>query len=167
MRNTTYIKTLLAALAIAMPLQAQSAPPQGCFTRDYSDAHLAATPDQLVDKIRLGFIEEADGLIANMWVLLADQGRARQSGLGGQGFEQTLYCFADEGAKQGWRCSVECDGGSLQITRDDGKLLEFKTRYLIVGETEGCAGAIDLAEVQDEWVTYRLHRVENSQCGIK
>ncbi|MCK4713676.1 MAG: hypothetical protein KAT26_12440 [Marinosulfonomonas sp.] len=167
MRNTTYIKTLLAALAIAMPLQAQSAPPQGCFTRDYSDAHLAANPDQVVEQISLKFSRQAEERIAEMRVLTANQGHVRQSGHGGQVFEQFLYCFDGMITDGIWACGVECDGGRMEIIRDDGKILEFRTKYLMVGETEECGGAIDLAETENVLVVYRLQRVADSQCSIK
>ncbi len=52
---------------------------------------------------------------------------------------QSLFCYADKTAKAGWRCAVECDGGSLEITRLDDKTLEFRTDYLLIGDAEAAA----------------------------
>lgn len=167
MPNTTYIKPLLAALAIAMPLQAQSAPPQGCYERDYSASHLASQPKQVVDNIAIRFVPRRGELTMDLLVLTANQGHVRQSGHGGQVFEQILYCSKGMLTDGIWACGVECDGGVMEITRDDGKILEFRTKYLLVGETDECGGPVDLVETQGVSVTYRLQRVADSQCSIK
>ena len=167
MRNITYIKSLGVLALMALPLQAQSAPPQGCYQRDYSDQHLAKNPAQVVDQIAVKFGQSGGDRVAQMSVLTANQGHVRASGHGGQMFEQYLYCFAPSGGDKNWTCSVECDGGSMEILRADGKTLLFRTNYLLVGESDECGGPIDLAEIQDKSVTYKLTRVANSQCAIK
>ena len=76
------------------------------------------------------------------------------------------HCGARWRCSRGKRgCSVECDGGSFEITRDDGTVLDLRTRYLMVGETEDCGGAVDLAEENDRWVTYRLMRAADAACA--
>jgi len=62
---------------------------------------------------------------------------------------------------------VECDGGSMEITRADAKILLFRTDYLLVGDADQCGGPVDLAEKVNEKVTYKLMRVADSQCAIK
>ena len=132
MRNITYIKTLALCAVMALPANAQSAPPTGCYVRDYSLEHLARNPNQVVDRISVSFRQNAGDRVAQMSVLTADQGHAGADGHGGQLFAQYLYCFAGSGGSKNWTCSVECDGGSMEITRDDGKILEFRTNYLLV-----------------------------------
>ncbi len=139
-------------------------PSYGCFTRDYSDAHLAKHPAQIVNSIRLKLMKQPQygEWIGLMDVKTANQGHVQRSGHGGQTFTQFLICW-DQGGKRG--CSVECDGGSFDITRDDGKVLDLRTRYLMVGETDECGGAVDLAEENYRWVTYRLMRAADVACA--
>lgn len=164
MPNITCIKTLIATLAFAMPLQAQSAPPTGCFIRDYTDAHLAANPNQIVDQISLGFAQHYNERMGFLNIVTAKQGLVQQQGLGGQSFAQTLYCTDKMDDSGRWSCGVECDGGRMEILRLDGEILEFKTDYLLVGETDECGGNVDLAETQGHYSTYRLHRVADHMC---
>jgi len=166
-RNITFINTLALCTVMALPADAQSALPQGCYVRDYSAEHLAKNPNQVVDRISVSFRQNAGDKVAQMSVLTADQGHAGADGHGGQLFAQYLYCFAGNGGAKNWTCSVECDGGSMEITRVDGKILEFRTDYLLVGEIDECGGAVDLAEVVGQRVIYRLNRVADSQCVIK
>ncbi len=160
-----------AALALALgltmaPTAQAEGPATGCFARDYSDAHLAGAPQQVVDQIALRIYRQDGGaLVAALRVLTADQGHVKQWGLGGQRFDQFLLCGADS---DGAYCSVECDGGSMDIIRQDAGGLTFRTRYLMVGDTGGCGGAVDLAEVPGQDVAYRLDRVADSACaGMK
>ena len=167
MRNITYIKTLILALAMAIPLQAQSGPAQSCYARDYSAKHLAGQPKQVVDRINILFSEVGDDLFATMSVLTANQGHVRKSGNGGQWFKQYLLCYQNNNTKSGWSCDVDCNGGTMAITRNDGKILEFRTNFLLIGGAEACGGPVDLAEVKGTPVTYRLYRVADSECGAK
>lgn len=153
-----------AVLALAGADTVQADPTYGCFSRDYSAAHLAKHPAQIVDTIRLKLMNqpEYDAWIGLMDVKTANQGHVRRSGHGGQTFSQFLICWED-GGKRG--CSVECDGGSFDIKREDGNVLDLRTRYLMVGETEECGGAVDLAEENYRWVTYRLKRMADAACA--
>lgn len=166
MRNITYINALVLGVALALPVQAQSAPPEGCYQRNYSQQHLAKNPDQVVEQIAVKFGQKAADRIAQMSVLTANQGHVRASGNGGQLFDQYLYCFAPRGGAKNWTCSVECDGGSMEIMRADGKTLLFRTDYLLVGDSKECGGPVDLAEKINTQVTYKLTRVADSQCAI-
>lgn len=165
MRNITYINSLILVAAMALPVQAQSAPPEGCYERQYTQSHLAKNLDQVVAQIAVRFGKNAAENVALMSVLTANQGHARQAGNGGKLFDQFLYCSASNG--DSWRCAVECDGGSFKITQLDGKTLKFTTEYLMVGQADECGGAVDLAEKQGQKVTYKLTRVADNQCAIK
>ena len=111
--------------------------------RDYSAAHLAQHPNQIVDWIRLKVFQDAyDGTVADLDVLFANQGHVAGSGFDGRIVGQALHCW-ESGGETG--CSVDCDGGSFIVTKDDGAVLMFKTDGLMVGDTESCGGAVSLA----------------------
>ncbi|MDQ2089447.1 hypothetical protein [Marimonas arenosa] len=167
MRNTIF--TSLIAGLVSAPAMAE--PTLGCFMRDYSDPHLAAHPDQVVDQIWLSFYKipyevfETDDTYASVRVLTADQGHVASDGFGGQVFDGGMHCYQDRSrGETDWSCSVECDGGWFEITRDDGDVLEIRTSYVMVGDTEECGGAVDLAEHPQQPVTYRLYRVDGAVC---
>lgn len=155
-----------AALALAAALAAGPAaaggPLPGCFARDYSDAHLAANPAQVVDWIVLQVRPDPSaGTVADMWVATAMQGHVLQTGHGGQLFSQFLICWDEGGVPV---CGVECDGGTLTVTAQGPDGLTFRTGYLMVGNAQGCGGAVDLAERIGQPVSYRLDRVDASVC---
>jgi len=167
-RNTIYTKssTWMLVAALALPLQAQADSPEGCYERAYSQAHLAKNPDQVVAQIAVKFGQKAGDRVAQMSVLTANQGHVQASGNGGKLLDQFLYCFASQNSAKTWTCSVECDGGSMEIMRSDAKTLLFRTDYLLVGDSEQCGGPVDLAEKMNQSVTYKLTRVSDSQCAI-
>lgn len=158
--------TRFGALALGLYLVASSGvsaePEMGCFARDYSDAHLASNPAQVVDQIvlRVGRPTTTD-IFATIGVTLANQGHVAASGHGGQSYQQFLFCWRDSKALV---CGVECDGGSMTVTRVSGDSITFRTNYLIVGNPEGCGGFVDLAEFPGQPVSYRLDRVSDSVC---
>ena len=137
----------------------------GCYERDYSATHLTRHRLQVVDRIVLRIFEQQGaGKFASMWVKTANQGHVAASGHGGQRFSQFLLCWSDNGVNA---CSVECDGGRMQVTKQDAKSLTFRTKYLLVGNTEECGGPVDLAEVQNQPVSYRLNRVSDAVCAAE
>ena len=167
MRSTICISVLSLALALAGGAGADPLLPSGCYARAYDAAHLAAHPAQIVERFTLALTYDAafDATRAPLSVTLADQGRARAEGAGGQTFEQTLYCYRADGQTTGSiQCGVECDGGSFDV-RLDGETLDLRTDYVMVGATGECGGAFDLAEVIGQPVTYRLFRVDDAQCA--
>lgn len=164
MPNITYINSFILAATIMAPGLAQAEQPVGCYERNYTQAHLAKNPNQVVAQIALRFGKSDTETVALMSVLTANQGHAQKAGNGGKLFEQFLLCSATNG--DNWRCSVECDGGSLEVVQLDGEILKFSTQYLLVGATDECGGLVDLAEKQDQKVTYKLTRVADSQCAI-
>ncbi len=159
MRNiifTSIAASLLAGAALGGELR------PGCYHRDYTDAHLASHPDQIVDWISMIVEKDAQGYtVARMLVATANQGYVRATKQGGQLFKQWLGCWQD-GARA--FCAVDCDGGNFTVTRDTGTSITFQTTYLMVGETDDCGGAIDLAEIPGKPVKYRLDLVSDSAC---
>jgi len=144
---------------------AAGSPALGCYERDYSAAHLTKHRLQVVDRIVLHITrQEGAGRFANMWVETANQGHVAASGHGGGRFSQFLHCWSDNGVN---KCAVECDGGTMQITKQSAKGLTFRTRSLLVGDTDECGGAVDLAEVQGQPVSYRLNRVSDAVCAAE
>ena len=135
---------------------------QGCFLRDYSDAHLAKHPKQIVDWIRLKvFKDQYNQTVADMDVYMAHQGHVVQSGHAGQVLAAVLHCWESQGRVG---CGVDCDGGSFYVKKDDGRTLVFETEGLMVGDTENCGGAVSLAEEFGKSTTYLLKRVDDSVC---
>ena len=136
---------------------------KGCFERNYSAAHLAKQPAQIVEAIRLWiYVNDYQETIADMTVQFGDRGRIRGTASAGQIMQQSLFCWQDSAAVG---CSVECDGGWFNVTRDTGDVLTFRTEGLVVGDSEGCGGAESLAEVIGTPVSYRLTRGEDVCCG--
>ncbi len=157
-RTACALAVLLASPALAGDL------PQGCFARDYTADHLKKNPRQNVASLRLNFLKgtEMSGGAPTMEVIvrLADQGRARAEGMGGQMLTQTAYCFESGGT---WTCGVECDSGIMEIGRLSGDTLEVRTDYFWVGDTDECGGAFDLAE-DNGTTTYRVKKAAASAC---
>ncbi|MCU0906929.1 MAG: hypothetical protein MUF73_05645 [Rhodobacteraceae bacterium] len=150
-------------LLLAAPASAQGMP-QGCWARDYDAAHLAANPDQVVRAMRLSFGKDPEnGPVAWLEVTLADQGHAGREGLGGVLLQQGLLCRADGGRPT---CVVECDGGSFEVVAQAGGQIDIRTRYLLLGIDDECGGPVDLAELPDTPVTYRLFRAPDSACDL-
>lgn len=163
MRSTISIRALLLApfwalLAAAACAQAGSEP--GCYTRFYSDAHLAGHPEQVVGSMTLSLDTDDQGeRVAWMEVATSGQGHAAQ--FGQQLFGQGLICW-QSGGRTG--CSVECDGGSFHVIRQDAETLLIETDYLMVGDTEECGGAFDIAERPGEPTRYLLRRADKAVC---
>ncbi len=152
----------VAALCVAGASGAQEMPREGCYARSYGAAHLNAHPDQVVASMRMRVAVE-DGLrFAAMEVTFADQGHAGRDGFGGRTLRQWVDCREDGQGRP--FCGVECDGGWFTVTGQDAAGLTLRTEYLMIGDTEGCGGAVDLAEVPGQAVSYRLNRVADADC---
>lgn len=152
---------LLAGLAV--PVAAEEIRP-GCYTRVYSDQHLRENPAQVVKSVRLkvgGWMTEV-AREAMIEVVPANQGHARGAPWVGARLQQFLICGTESGAPL---CQVECDGGSMEVTRQDAQGMVFRTRYMMVGTTGECGGVMDMAEKRNQWVSYRLYRTADSDCG--
>ena len=151
MRSTAFTSL---ALALAPVLAAAQGPAAGCYARTYSQAHLASQPAQVVARLglRIDGPLDAAGTSGELVAVLADQGRAREAGLGRAALTQALFCYEDAA---GPVCGVDCDGGLARLdVAPDGALL-LTTDYLMVGGA--CdVGGFDLVERVGEDVTYRL-----------
>ena len=162
------VAALTAALIsapISGPATAQTVP-EGCFARDYSAAHLAANPDQIVDWITLRFYPdpyEDNGMQwADITVRMAHQGRALSEGLAGRVLSETGANFASPLV-----FGVDCDGGSFEVIRHDADSLMIETRSVRVA-TGGCGGEIgetaSLAETPGMPTRYLLYRADPARC---
>lgn len=162
MRNIICISAILLATAVT----AQEGPTPGCYIREYSPAHLDAHPDQVARALYMYIHDETFEDYTNRFAYLVvdfvNQGHVKRNGHGAQRLDQSLVCFRDGEGKQG--CSVECDGGWFTVSGETDSTLTIATEYLMVGDTEGCGGAIDLAETTGQVVKYRLNRVDPRRC---
>lgn len=141
----------------------------GCFAHDFSDEELEAAPDQVARAMHLEISRDPvmGDTLAELTVTLADRGAAARDGLGGEVLGQSLVCWEEMGeSRTVWRCGVECDGGTFEVTRDDGDALDFVTSGLLLsGPDEGCGGVSNLAGEPGEPVTYSLHRAAPEICA--
>ncbi len=150
------------AVALALPVVAQDGPSKGCYLREYSGAHLASHPDQVVHWIKLRvWDDEMGNRLAAIRAQFAHQGHVARDGFGGRVMDNFMICWRDRGKAF---CGVECDGGSIEFLRDDAKGVVFRTQGVVIGDVEGCGGFTTLAEVPGQYVSYRLNRVPDAQC---
>lgn len=154
----------ISVLALATQAAAQTAP-EGCFARAYSEAHLARHPAQVVREISVAFGDFSGDSVpwADVIVVTADQGHAAASGQGGGTYGQIARCTLRDTGR--WACSAECDGGTLEIMALDQDGLLLRTAYFLTGTGDDCGGEVDLAEVPDQPVSYKLQRLPDSACA--
>ncbi|MEX3014303.1 hypothetical protein [Gymnodinialimonas hymeniacidonis] len=168
MRSTTFTNTLIMSLVCGLslgPAAAQTVP-EGCFVREYDAAHLAAHPNQFVERLALNFDPEphATSRITEVVIIadMASQGRALTGGFAGLRMTEIGGNFAGP-----LQFGVECDGGSFDVVRYDGESLLIETEYVRVA-LEGCGGEINqstsLAEIRGEATRYLLYRAHPSAC---
>ncbi len=164
MRNTIFTSGMVLALTCSLGA-AQEGPSPGCYQREYSQSHLNKHPDQVARSLTMWIRDQQDGEFTNRFAYLVvdfvNQGHVKRAGLGAQRLDQSLICYTNSG---GAGCSVECDGGNFMVSNETDSTMTIATDYLMVGEVEGCGGAIDLAEVPDREVKYRLNRVDPQNC---
>jgi hypothetical protein len=99
---------------------------RGCWSRQYSDEHLAAHPDQLVTAMQ--FTVQFDGEF-HYFELDADL-------RGGQSGRAAGACSEYEGVIS---CGVDCDGGGVLLSHaGDGKVLLDLTEYGYIRMTNSC-----------------------------
>lgn len=118
----------------------------GCYSRSYSDAHLAKHTEQLVTDIAV----MAEGSIADpmlgLWVTLRLRGDIAGS------YEALAYC---ENAGAAVTCGMEGDAGSFSITPDgDGTIVIDVGPYGM--SFEGDAGFITLMSDRGDDRSFRL-----------
>jgi len=155
-----HIPIVAAALLAATPLQAQDVP-LGCYTRDYSQQHLAQNPEQIVDRMSILFTKDDVYMGAHVQVLLADQGHAGRDGYGGMRVSETAGDFIGP-----LIFGIECDGGSFEVIANTGDSITIETSYFRLAE-DGCVDEgirTSLAESGGGATRYLLHRAENAAC---
>jgi len=143
--------------------------PTGCYARSYSADHLAKHPQQVIQKIMVKFGTWERSPVAGLQVIAANQGLARENNQGGQHFAMGSECYVEPwpdgmGAKLGWICLSATNSGDIFLSRFDDKMLVFRTKQFVMGESENPLGVLDLAEVPDQWVTYKLRKADDAQC---
>ncbi|MBV7378294.1 hypothetical protein [Maritimibacter dapengensis] len=154
-----------AALVAALVATAAPAEPQGCYTRHYSENHLAEHPEQLVANIWVEFSTDTEngGYYAGLGVTTVEGGHVAGTDLADGSFEQGLVCYGDRNPVL---CAVDCDGGSFEVVRDTFESIDIRTVYLMVGDTEGCGGAVDISEGPGKPTTYRLFKSPPEGCVV-
>ena len=116
------VTALLATTLSILPVRAAEEFVEGCYRRDYDEAHLAAHPDQTVVGISLELAYDGEPLVPAFELAVRLRGREDWISAGGA-------CHLDDA---GWRCSVVCDGGGVGINyREDGRsvLVSLKEPY--------------------------------------
>lgn len=146
-------------IAVLAALGSASLAEQSCFSRSYSQAHLAANPKQTVETLSIRFEGPAhDGPSTGEWgdVTVYFKADPRK-------YIQTLYCSTYAGARH---CGVECDGGSAALHWRGADTLLLKTSGFIV--SGGCDGTGEITRmVKDagaDTTTFRLNRAAMSAC---
>jgi ATP-dependent Clp protease adapter protein ClpS len=120
------ISALVLASILAQPAFATSvkeviqiASSPMCFTRDYSQDHLAQHPKQTVRSMKAKVYVHNDQYTKDMVVLAIS---AKLKGDTERTYRQAMSCMENEGRVN---CFVDCDGGSVdiaEITKDGVKL---------------------------------------------
>ena len=157
MRLTTLMGfvLLLPASAIAQDV------PIGCYTRDYSDAHLARNPEQVVDRISIEFDRSGEYTSAEVKVLLADQGHSGRAGYGGQLVSQ----FAENYAVP-LQFGVDCDGGSFDVIDSDSEGIVIETNWFrLSDDTSICSGVRVRSDLQEEGGSSTRYRLTQSAAA--
>ena len=157
MRYTTLLGLVLMfpASAIAQDV------PVGCYTRDYSDAHLASNPDQVVDRISIEFIRHDEFTSAEVKVLLADQGHSGRAGYGGQFVSEVAANYATP-----LQFGIECDGGSFDVIESDSQGIVIETGWFRLSDNaNGCSGEDIRSNLHEEVGSSTRYRLTQSAAA--
>ena len=138
--------------------------PMGCYTKDYSDDHLARNPEQVVDQISILFIHRGGTITAAVRVLLADQGHAGRDGYGGMEVSEFAVSAGDYNVSR--RFNVDCDGGGFDVIESDSESLVIETsRFRLSGNN--CINELSgssLVEDGSSSTRYKLERPGEMTC---
>jgi hypothetical protein len=129
----------------------------GCFTRTYDRAHLARHPDQLVTSVKLRIRPPSD--VDDERPVFEVQFKVRGKN---KPLVNTGNCSKEA---RGLRCSVECDGGGVNVVPRARDAMMYLDRIRL---TDGCDGhlidgGLDLTGGKDDRV-FRLNRVNDVAC---
>lgn len=186
MRSTIFTKNAtLLAVVLLLPAWASATEfvpfPYGCFAREYTAEHLARNPAQSVQRMIVygGPNDDPDDLdgfaVLGIDVVFADQGQGVEGALPGETYGQFFRCYAGPVATEAradWieagkvLCHAECDGGTIQIARFDGDVLDLRTGGFMVSPLVGggdCGGAFLTAEGGAS-VLFRLSQAADEVC---
>ena len=163
MRKARVPSTIFTSLALlAAPAAAAQTWPEGCFTRHYDAAHLAAYPDQIVERVSLRLRREDFGMGFRLIARLAPQGHTGLAGFGGMIMSEEGQCT------DGQPCYVYCDGGGFTLTRASEDSIDITTDHMRIARGDACDGTSevsDLSEGPGQSTTYRLYRSRDQLCG--
>ena len=150
----------LAVIVVAPAVGAKADTALGCFARVYDRAHLASHPDQIITTVRLS-IKKPDLRSSYAYdFALSARVRGRDVPLNTGGL-----CVRELG---GVKCTVECDGGGVDIKPHAGHAMMYLDRIRVAkcGE-ELFEGGEELSGGKDDRV-FRLDRMDDRVCvGMK
>jgi uncharacterized protein YodC (DUF2158 family) len=125
MAGPTLAVSSVAAEELTSFVQAQAGTYK-CWSRQYSESHLAEHPDQLVTAMDFTLQFDQDFQFFELNATLR----------GGQTGQSTGTCSEYEGVIS---CGVDCDGGSVDLTHGaDGKVMLDLTRSGYIRMTDSC-----------------------------
>jgi hypothetical protein len=133
---------------------------QGCFIRNYDQVHLAKHPNQLVTNVGL-LIRDAKGNTPPYKYTFVLQVRTR-----GRSQVMQTEGLCKEGEASSLRCSVECDGGAINVSVRPSYLMMHLDRIRMAAcgkdmhglDAEELSGGIDDRE-------FRIDRADNALCS--
>ncbi|ODT72222.1 MAG: hypothetical protein ABS75_05385 [Pelagibacterium sp. SCN 63-23] len=158
----TIVALLASAPALAQaPVIEERDGANGCWRRQYDAAHLAAHPDQQVTAMSLALVyrDRADGYPYYAYTLDVALRNGRKGAA-------SSTCDPMEGKL---RCSVECDGGGVDVSRrDDGNVRVDLEAVGYIVLTGGCGSeeeeeTFELTSGLDDKL-FLLHAVDAKQC---
>lgn len=163
MRNSRALSIIFTSVLAGTAAMAQTVP-LGCFERIYSEAHLAAHPDQGVASLRLwiGHIPQFSDEDVYFWIeaLMADQGQGARDGVAGEILGEGGLCH-DQRAN----CFADGDGGSFDVVSAEDDMISIETAGMrLVGDNVDEGEMSGLNEGLSGLTRYRLNRVPDTNC---
>ena len=155
-KSVMRVVIITALLLVAMSAQAEEL----CYGREYSAAHLAKHPDQLVTAMQLKIYDEPKFTPPKGWAIKVFK-RGRKDAVLAAG----LCGEAQRPGRSHLHCFGECDGGSfeVQFTGTNEMLLRLD-RLRVSSECGGEEEVEELLSGVDDKV-FRLDRLPVSACG--
>lgn len=163
MRNPRALSIIFTSLLAGTTAMAQTVP-LGCFERAYTEAHLAAHPNQGVAALRLwiGHIQQFSDEDVYFWIEahMADQGQGARDGVAGQFLGEGGLCHVGRA-----NCFADGDGGSFDIASVEGDTIVIETAGMrLVGDNVDAGEMSGLNEGYPGLTRYRLNRVPDTNC---